>query len=413
LSEIQYDQNGANPVTSTSTYTYDSYRNRKSEVSNTSTAVQLTSSYNYAADAITGLSATATTGKTAMVNASMFGIPLEKTVMKGSIQQSHTRLDYQSYTSGITFPAPLNSYSAVSGNSLESETQYISYDNTGNNNEYITRSGIPTSILWDYNQAYPTVKIENANTKLSVQQLGTGTFGGNFTTSASYPITLSAIGTIGISVYGANANLSISYFISGPTNKSGSLCNACGSSVNMNFTNMAAGSYTVLLTVSSNNGTHPSLLCSGTFPQTQTVTITEYYYEGFEQGQWGTNVTNGGAHTGNLYYTTNFNVNFTLPNSRTYLIQWWNLAGGVWKFNQQTYTGPTTLTGPVDDVRIFPSDALMTTYSYAPLIGMTGKIDPQGHTTYFNYDVFQRLIDVQDENHNILKVYNYKYQQPK
>jgi hypothetical protein len=36
-------------------------------------------------------------------------------------------------------------------------------------------------------------------------------------------------------------------------------------------------------------------------------------------------------------------------------------------FNEQQYTGPVNLTGSVDDIRVFPSDAQMTSFSYKPI----------------------------------------------
>ena len=80
--------------------------------------------------------------------------------------------------------------------------------------------------------------------------------------------------------------------------------------------------------------------------------------------------------------------------------------------NQQTFNNNITLTGPVDDVRISPSDALMTSYTYAPVIGMTGEINPAGRTITYEYDGFGRLKIIRDQDRNILKLIDYQYQKP-
>jgi len=64
----------------------------------------------------------------------------------------------------------------------------------------------------------------------------------------------------------------------------------------------------------------------------------------------------------------------------------------------------------IDDLRIYPVTAQMTTYTYDPLVGMTSQTDAKGQTTYYEYDEFQRLKNVKDQNGNIIKnnIYHYK-----
>lgn len=57
------------------------------------------------------------------------------------------------------------------------------------------------------------------------------------------------------------------------------------------------------------------------------------------------------------------------------------------------------------------SKAMVTTYTYKPLIGMTSSTDPDGFTTYYEYDDFGRLEIVRDHDNNIVKTYSYHYRE--
>lgn len=54
--------------------------------------------------------------------------------------------------------------------------------------------------------------------------------------------------------------------------------------------------------------------------------------------------------------------------------------------------------------------AMVTTYTYQPMVGVTSTTDAKGLTTYYEYDGFNRLNIVRDKDGNIVKAicYNYK-----
>jgi hypothetical protein len=64
----------------------------------------------------------------------------------------------------------------------------------------------------------------------------------------------------------------------------------------------------------------------------------------------------------------------------------------------------------IDEVRLFPADALMVTYTYDPLVGITTKADVNSRISYYEYDAARRLQHIRDDGFNILKKYEYAYQ---
>jgi YD repeat-containing protein len=65
----------------------------------------------------------------------------------------------------------------------------------------------------------------------------------------------------------------------------------------------------------------------------------------------------------------------------------------------------------IDELRVLPAKAQMTTYTYEPLVGMTSKCDPNNVITYYQYDQFNRLKAILDQDRNIIKTNVYQYQQ--
>ena len=77
------------------------------------------------------------------------------------------------------------------------------------------------------------------------------------------------------------------------------------------------------------------------------------------------------------------------------------------------YTGHEgALRQALDNLRTSPSlsGAMISTYTYDPLIGVTSMTDPRGYTMYYEYDDFNRLKLVKDQDGNILSENQYHYQ---
>jgi len=63
----------------------------------------------------------------------------------------------------------------------------------------------------------------------------------------------------------------------------------------------------------------------------------------------------------------------------------------------------------LNNLRSSLPNAIVTTYTYDPLIGVTSITDPKGSTIYYEYDEFNRLKQVKDKDGNILTENDYHY----
>ncbi|MBI2273957.1 MAG: hypothetical protein HYU70_09190 [Bacteroidetes bacterium] len=118
-----------------------------------------------------------------------------------------------------------------------------------------------------------------------------------------------------------------------------------------------------------------------------------------------------------------------LNSTQTYLVTYWlkDASGSVsvggtalvskngWTLYQTTVSGVTSLTisgtGLIDELRLYPKNAQMTTYTYEPLVGMTSQCDTNNKVIYYEYDGLGRLKLIRDQDKNILKTFDYQYRQ--
>ena len=63
----------------------------------------------------------------------------------------------------------------------------------------------------------------------------------------------------------------------------------------------------------------------------------------------------------------------------------------------------------IDELRLYPVGAQMTTYTHQPLAGITSQTDPSGRTTTYEYDALGRLIRTRDEQGRVLSQQHYHY----
>ena len=80
---------------------------------------------------------------------------------------------------------------------------------------------------------------------------------------------------------------------------------------------------------------------------------------------------------------------------------------------QSIFTSDEDMRTELNKIRTSFPAALVTTYTYKPLIGPTSQTDINNRSTYYEYDAFGRLVLIRDNDKNILKkfCYNYRGQQ--
>ena len=139
------------------------------------------------------------------------------------------------------------------------------------------------------------------------------------------------------------------------------------------------------------------------------------FYQSFEETEGNSSVRD--AYTGNLSKVGGYSRTISNLDNGNYVLRYWLKQGTSWTLQESNvvvniniYTISINSSYQIDDVSFYPAGALITTYTYDPVIGMTSQTDAKGQTTYYEYDEFQRLKNMRDQNRYIIKnnTYNYK-----
>jgi YD repeat-containing protein len=133
----------------------------------------------------------------------------------------------------------------------------------------------------------------------------------------------------------------------------------------------------------------------------------EVFYENFE-----TPInTNTQFHTGEKSLVGDYTCTFTKPNTKTYIVDYWSFDGTNWNYIKKNYTNGMSLTegNNIDNVRIYPQDAQMISYTYKTGTGITSEEEPNGIVAKYEYDDFYRLVRIRDQYNNIVKTMDYNY----
>lgn len=146
--------------------------------------------------------------------------------------------------------------------------------------------------------------------------------------------------------------------------------------------------------------------------EVKNAAANEIYTQNFEF-LTGAGVDAVNKHTGNQSFSGAYTVSFAPPVGKNYVISWFQLNGSIWEYHREAYTGSKAFPGGynIDDIAVYPADAHLSMFTYDPIAGLTSGIDAKGETTFYEYDNYQRLMNVKDKDGNLVKHTDYHYQQ--
>jgi YD repeat-containing protein len=127
--------------------------------------------------------------------------------------------------------------------------------------------------------------------------------------------------------------------------------------------------------------------------------------------------------TGDISKITDKKITYDQYDDKGNILQYTPESGSpvalIWGYNQtqpiakiENATYAEAIAKYTTDENIFRNNlpkAMVTTYTYIPLVGVKSITDPKGQTTTYEYDQFNRLKFIKDQDLNILQRYCYNY----
>lgn len=347
------------------------------------------------------------------------------TEVDNSILLLKNQYNFKANNAPLTSAVAGTQYNSIS-NSLTVDpalalTSSYNYLDNANAIQLAPFDGPKQGFIWGYNNQYLVAKVTNAENAayfVPLAQIGAVSIPAGSYTGGSFSFTQYFTGSVTVNIGFASSPGSGAYIkvncVLQPSGSGQSLCiatsNACGSTPqSATFTNVTPGTYTMNVSVSENTNS-PGTDVYINYTGRQPGGLVEFFYQGFEQETWAATST---PYAGKRYANGDYTVPFTKPNARNYKVNYHYLQGGKWKNMIKDYTNQMVLTDgdAIDEVRVYPDDAFMSTYTYEPVTGMTSETDANGKTLFYEYDVLHRLKLVRDQDGNIIKTYEYKFRQ--
>lgn len=163
---------------------------------------------------------------------------------------------------------------------------------------------------------------------------------------------------------------------------------------------------------------------SGYYLTAQIINATpdEVHYTSFEEDPLATSDSpyTGGysrAITGSLVLNIVDENDNILTFTGDYILTYWKQVnpGDPWEevvIPYPAFSGTSITineTATIDEVRFYPTNAQLTTFTHLPLIGVTSICDAKNKVSRFEYDDLGRLIQAKDHHGNVLQEYEYYY----
>ena len=118
----------------------------------------------------------------------------------------------------------------------------------------------------------------------------------------------------------------------------------------------------------------------------------------------------------------------SLNTATTYIISYWDSSNASvtvsgaqnitlaaqqkgWNLYTQTISGVSSVTisgtGLIDELRLYPNYANMTTSTYEPMVGITSGCDANSSVSYYLYDNLNRVQFIKDKDLNVVRKFDY------
>lgn len=389
-----------------------------------------------------------------MVNKGMKGLPVEQLEYRDGKLCAGALTVYNEFGTGLflpqksmklglTEPIDTGSFSPYNGADHDSryqpEYETLKTDRHGNPTAISGADGVITSYQWGSNYRYPVIQIRNAQNsykvtnvyepiqkteyiKLSAQN--------SYSNQKTYTIRTSRDGTVRINLPGM---LGYNWYVSGQFDGKPFNLVQCRSdnsnylpwsdykkafTYNVEFISVPKGEHKIQINATlcdDINATMPGELNYsywGTQSHVETTGHDEWLYEDFE------NYSGEEAMPFGFYSSRSHLGVYEIRLSGTYdqplFVDYQVYKDGKWNYVRKEMNSRNFIIdegmNPIDEVRVYPQNAQVTSYGYLPFIGMSRMTDGRGLTESYTYDGEQRLRSIADSEGNIRKTYRYHYQ---
>lgn len=321
------------------------------------------------------------------------------------------------------------------------EMEYLDYDSYGNPKNVADKAGVKTTYIWGYNGLYPIAKVVNAqNTFKSIPRyrnvrttkyinlkyspLSSNVSNYNFYTSQAGNVEIILSGALGFNWY-VSGRLDGNRFFNLVQMRSSDNVGSPWTEYNNAYTykatfNVPEGYHTFSILSADACKEKSASVYDGDIHfsywekeriEPETSGSDDVFYENFETNY--SNPYSFGYHSKNSHIGP-YKVSLPTNPEREYVIDYQAFRDGKWDYVKNYFTNGCDSIDegeyPIDDVRIYPKDALITTYDYYPLIGLRSKTNERGVTESYKYNDYGKLVSVIDKDKNVMRKCDYFYQ---
>lgn len=354
-----------------------------------------------------------------LINKNILTPVIEQQVINNNKQIQKVRTDYKNWGNNIIAPELIKAQGDAL-NPLENRLRYLSYDTKGNPISIKKEDGSPVTYLYGYNKTLPIALVENSN-YVEQSYIDSQNHGMFFFTQPMYNGQDYTIGTFTLT-QAKTVSLEREY-IKGNDHEGNFFINIYSStfvapylfdlvpksSTDKNFTSevlLPAGTYTIKMNVGYGYGEGSQYQHDIYFNVNSNTNINKTipFHTSFEDDT--AEVSTSEFKTGKKSHIGSYKV-FLPSSSLGYdkvRISYWakSSASSPWQYfenivdtgNGVQYEVGTSMAF-VDEVRVYPVDAMMTTYTYDSFYkGQTSVMKQNNQTEYYDYDAFGRLKEV-------------------